>query len=205
MQTRRLFYTNADARLAVAPALDGRPTTLTGYALVWNTLSSDRGGYKVRLRKDSARFAVPTHALFHHDFSAVLGSTGNGTLRLSPDDYGVRAEIDVPDTTLGRDVAELVRRGDVRGMSFAMVDDPVATTVTEGGTKIVDATSFLVDEVTITAVPAFDEATVGVKPAAPPAAPIVAPSYANRIRHRNRLQLFRFEQIRPTAFQEPRR
>ncbi len=194
--TRRLFYSQADARLAATAPIEGRPTTISGYALVWNVLSSDRGGYKVRLRPGSARFANPTHALFHHDFRDVLGNTANGTLRLQPDDYGVRAEIDLPPTSVGRDVAELVRRGDIRGMSFAMVDDPVSDRVTEGGQTIVEAKSFLVDEVTVTAVPAFEEAMVGMKPEPAAPSPVVAvPGYARRIAQCNQLERLRFDLV----------
>jgi HK97 family phage prohead protease len=171
---RRTIYT-LDARIALAPPIEGRPVTLSGYAIVWNVLSVDRGGYKVRLLPGSATFATPTHAIFHHDFSQVLGSTANNTLRITPDGYGVKVEIDLPNTTHGRDTAELVRRGDVNGMSFAMVDDPEATETTENGIVIVNAKSFVVDEVTVTAIPAFPQAKVDVRqPLNPPA------SYAAR-------------------------
>jgi HK97 family phage prohead protease len=38
--------------------------------------------------------------------------------RQRPVDIGLVAEIDIPDTTLGADMRALVKRGDVRGMSF---------------------------------------------------------------------------------------
>ena len=57
-------------------------------------------------------------ALFNHDSNLILGRTPN-TLRLSADDHGLHYENDLPETTLGRDVHELVRRGDLRGSSFA--------------------------------------------------------------------------------------
>ena len=40
-------------------------------------------------------------------------------LRLWTDQRGLGYEIDVPDTTAGRDILEYVRRGDVRHSSFA--------------------------------------------------------------------------------------
>lgn len=56
--------------------------------------------------------------LVDHDVSKVLGRTSNGTLRLESDDHGLAFEIDLPDTTLARDVRALVARGDLTGMSF---------------------------------------------------------------------------------------
>jgi len=57
-------------------------------------------------------------ALHEHQMGAMLGRTSSGTLRLadSPDD--LRYEIDLPDTSAGRDVATLLERGDIRGSSF---------------------------------------------------------------------------------------
>jgi len=48
----------------------------------------------------------------------VLGRTTSGTLRLSTDSVGLRYEVDLPDTSIGRDIAELVKRGDITGSSF---------------------------------------------------------------------------------------
>ncbi|MCP4963388.1 MAG: HK97 family phage prohead protease, partial [Actinomycetia bacterium] len=57
-------------------------------------------------------------ALRDHNPSLLLGRTGAGTLRMSADDHGLAYEIDLPDTTEGRDTAELLRRRDLTGSSF---------------------------------------------------------------------------------------
>jgi HK97 family phage prohead protease len=165
--TKRIVYTT-DARLALAKfaAVEGQPekiATLSGYAIVWDVLSSDRGGFKVRLLPGSATFATPTHALYHHDYTHVIGSTANGTLRLYPDETGVRVEIDLPDTTSGRDVEELVEGRYVTGMSFAMIGTPDASEVTEAGQTILNVAKFDCDEVTVTAIPAFTATSIDVK------------------------------------------
>lgn len=162
---RRTFFAEVTTaqQLAVAPPVEGRLLPmLSGYAIVWNTLSVDRGGYKVRLLPNSARFTPQVHGLWHHEFRDVLGDLETGTLRIFPDPYGVKVEIDLPNTNAGRDVAELVSTRRVKGMSFAMVDDPKFTTTREDGVEIHDVTDFLCDEVTITAIPAFVLATIGV-------------------------------------------
>ena len=56
--------------------------------------------------------------LWNHDTGEVLGSTRAGTLQLTEDDRGLRVWAMLPNTSTGRDAAELIRRGDVDSMSF---------------------------------------------------------------------------------------
>ncbi|TAX72544.1 HK97 family phage prohead protease [Rhizobium ruizarguesonis] len=65
-------------------------------------------------------------ALVDHDPGKVLGRTKSGTLRLSEDARGLRFEIEIPDTSLGRDILAMAVRSDLGGMSFGF-------TVPEGG------------------------------------------------------------------------
>lgn len=58
-------------------------------------------------------------ALADHDARAVLARTRSGTLRLSEDSRGLHFDLDVPNTSFGRDILELAERGDVGGASFA--------------------------------------------------------------------------------------
>jgi len=57
-------------------------------------------------------------AFVNHDMGQVLATTKNGSLRLSEDSRGLLVEADLPNTTAGRDLAELVRTGTVHSMSF---------------------------------------------------------------------------------------
>ena len=66
-------------------------------------------------------------ALAFHDASKFLGKLSSGTLRLTEDNRGLRAEVDLPDTTVGRDVRELIQRGDITAGSFGMFDDTTKT------------------------------------------------------------------------------
>jgi HK97 family phage prohead protease len=56
--------------------------------------------------------------LWNHDTSAPLASTRNGSLSLREDARGLFVEATLPDTNLGRDIAELVRSGTIDAMSF---------------------------------------------------------------------------------------
>jgi len=58
--------------------------------------------------------------LWSHDTSQVLGNTKSGTLRLTNMETELRFELDIPNTSVGNDAWELIKRGDVDGVSFGM-------------------------------------------------------------------------------------
>lgn len=58
--------------------------------------------------------------LWSHDTSQVLGNTKSGTLRIQNDKKELRFELDIPATSVGNDAWELIKRGDVDGVSFGM-------------------------------------------------------------------------------------
>lgn len=106
--------------LRSAPALHGR--TLSGYAAVYGQRTNLGGGQYEVIEPgalDDALSGSDVRALWQHDPAQVLGRQASGTLRLRSDEHGLWYEVDLPDTTLGRDVLELVSRGDIDGSSFA--------------------------------------------------------------------------------------
>jgi uncharacterized protein len=58
--------------------------------------------------------------LWSHDTSQVLGNTKSGTLRIENTKKELRFELDIPNTSVGNDAWELIKRGDVDGVSFGM-------------------------------------------------------------------------------------
>jgi uncharacterized protein len=100
---------------------DGDGMTFEGYAAVFNTPSEPLpfieriapGAFK---RSIDARNDIKL--LWNHDTGTVLGSTRAGTMRLNEDERGLRVSATFPNTSAGRDAAELLRRGDVDSMSF---------------------------------------------------------------------------------------
>ncbi|MFC9739150.1 HK97 family phage prohead protease [Streptomyces noursei] len=100
---------------------EGETVTMRGYAYRFNELSHNLGGFRERIMPgagiDSLR-ANDVFATFNHDVNNVLGRASSGTLRTGEDAEGGWYEIDLPNTTVGRDLAELLKRGDVRGSSF---------------------------------------------------------------------------------------
>lgn len=55
----------------------------------------------------------------HSNAVMVMARTRNGTLQLMPDDQGLVIRATLADTTAGRDLYTLVKRGDIDKMSFA--------------------------------------------------------------------------------------
>lgn len=99
----------------------GKKIIATGYAALFNVRSRDLGGFhevimptafKKTLKESNVR------AYQDHNRALYLGSTGNGSVRLDTDDRGLHYEIDLPDTSVGRDAAVLIERGDMSGASF---------------------------------------------------------------------------------------
>lgn len=141
-------------------------TTLTGYPIVWGATSSERGGYKVKLAKDSATFTDPALALWNHNFAAPLAGTVNNSLRiLAADDIGVPVEIDLDlNTTAGTDAYAYVSSGLVGGMSFSMAKGfEDYSESKDGSDRIITVSKYTVDEVTITPIPAFVSSSIAVK------------------------------------------
>jgi len=102
---------------------------LTGYAVLFHARSALLGDlfYEEISPTAAADLAADDqYADVAHDSTKVLGRRSAGTLTLTPDAKGIRAKIDVPDTTFGRDALESFRRRDVPGWSFlfrAVEDD----------------------------------------------------------------------------------
>ena len=101
---------------------EGKKKTLSGYAAKFEKLSEPLYGFKEKIRRGAFSESLKSNnirALWNHNTDWVLGNTKTGTLRLKEDDTGLKFEIDLPDTTVGRDAGVSVSRGDVDGMSFA--------------------------------------------------------------------------------------
>lgn len=115
------IYRTADLR-SVRSA-DGKSVSLVGHAAVYDKRSDPIMGMFVEIvRRGAFNRALKgqddVHALFDHDSSLVLGRAKSKTLRMMDDGEGLKVEIDLPDTTVGRDMAVSVDRGDVDQMSF---------------------------------------------------------------------------------------
>lgn len=101
---------------------EGDGMTFIGYAAKFNSPSEDLGGFIETIEpgafRKSLRSRNDVKLLVNHDTGRVLASTRAGTMKLYEDEVGLRVEASLPNTTDGRDMAELLRRGDLNKMSF---------------------------------------------------------------------------------------
>lgn len=104
-------------------------------------------------------------ALFNHDESLILGRTRNGTLTLAEDARGLAVEIDPPDTQAGRDVVELIRRGDVSQMSYAFVVTSEKWTERKGGIPLREVMDVDLYDVSPVTYPAETSTEIGLRSA----------------------------------------
>ena len=150
--------------LGVETRAAGGKRTLAGYAIVYNSptmIGDPEWGFTEVFAPGSADAAIrgDVLALFSHDTSRLVGRTKSGTLRLSSDENGIMAEIDVPDTSDGNDLWALVDRGDISGMSFAFraTKQEWDDTVTPPKRTVLKADVY---EVSAVASPAYQDTTL---------------------------------------------
>lgn len=146
-----------------AASLERKGRTLFGYAARFGQPALIEGFTEIILpgafkRSLAGPAAASIRAVYEHDDAALLGRVGAGTLRLTEDDVGLAFELDLPDTSLGRDLSELVKRGDVAGCSFGFV--PVKEDWQGELRSLQDVD---LHEITITATPAYASTTVSVR------------------------------------------
>ena len=142
--------------LEIRAEAGGGQGRISGYAIVFDELSDNLGGFREKISPEAVSSVdfSDTVALFNHNSSQVLGSMRSGTLLLETDSAGVRFSLDVPDTSYGRDLYEMVSRGDISGASFGFF-------IGEGG----DSWEMGYDDIpirTVTGISSVPEVSVGV-------------------------------------------
>lgn len=116
--------------------------TIEGYALVFNSLSEDLGGFRENILPEAVEGMIEQSdimALLNHDKSrGILARSryGKGSLTLEIDEVGLRYQFDAPRTALGDEVLEYIRRGEITSSSFAFVIENDAWEKQEDGSYI---------------------------------------------------------------------
>lgn len=130
-----------------APVADPESRTVRGYAIVFNSPSQLL--YDYNSGKRMTEYIEPSSVdldflnrqdiklNYNHDDQKLLGRSrqGVGTLRYSIDEVGVKWECEMPNTALGDEVLELVRRGDLFGCSFRFGYDKFSDVRCDKGIK----------------------------------------------------------------------
>jgi HK97 family phage prohead protease len=144
----------------------GDGMTFAGYAARFNARSEYMGFYEsiapgAFTRTLKSRNEIK--AFVNHDTNMVIGSTRAGTLRLTQDDKGLLAEIDLPDTSYGRDLSVSVKRGDASGMSFGFNVPKGGDTWSDDGQQRTLNEIALAEVSPVTGFPAYRQTSASVR------------------------------------------
>ena len=124
-QERKATMTNRETRdfdtlFEIRETGDGM--TFVGYAAKFDQPSENLGGFVEYVERGAFSRSLKSRndvmLLWNHDAGQPLASTRSGTMKLTEDEIGLRVEAKLPQTTLGKDLAILLRDGIVGKMSF---------------------------------------------------------------------------------------
>ena len=121
----------------------GDSRKIEGRSIVFNSLSQDFGGWKEEISPDAISDEIinASDILFllnHSDSRGILGRKrkGSGSLSTEIREDGVYFSFDAPQTSLGDELLEYLRRGDITQCSFAFTVDDDDWKEQEDGTYI---------------------------------------------------------------------
>lgn len=135
-----------------------------GYAAVFNSAADICDYFREIIAPGAFAKTIKgdVRALLDHDSGRVIGRTTAKTLRLKEDDIGLAVEIDLPDTSDGRDIATLIERGDISGMSFGfMVTKQTWDETGDIPVRTIEEVELM--EVSVVAFPAYDDTTIAMR------------------------------------------
>lgn len=142
---------------------------ISGYAAIFNRLSHDLGGFKEIIAPGAFDSVLDddVRAVFNHDPNLILGRSGKGisTLSLRIDENGLFYTVILPNNSIGKDVYESVKRGDIQESSFRFRIAPNGEEWKEtpdGLIRTILKVSMLADVSPVT-FPAYPDATVAAR------------------------------------------
>ena len=145
---------------------EGDGMSFTGYASVFNSPSEDLGGFVEYVApgafKRSLQSRNEVKLLWNHDSGEPLASLRGGTMQLVEDEVGLRVTAKLPNTTRGRDIAELLRTKVIDSMSFGfnVIKDSWSR---DGQTRTLESVRLF--EASIVSFPAYSATTATVRSA----------------------------------------
>lgn len=175
MPDREIRLVTSDLRVERRADGDSMPK-IVGHASVFNQWTTLYEGtywrWREIVRPGAFRNALAEKqdvlACINHDRGLILGRSTSGTLTLAEDSVGLLATIDPPDTQAARDLAVLIERRDLTGMSFAFwvrAGGSKTTIVIEGDKELEDRELFDLDlfDVSVVTDPAYPQTDVVVR------------------------------------------
>lgn len=101
-------------------------------------------------------------ALWNHDSQKVLGRTSNDTLELREDEHGLYGNLHIAPTSYGKDVYQLIKRGDLVGCSFGFFVDDYQD-VAKDGSVTHEVTKAQLLEVSVVTWPQYEQTEIAVR------------------------------------------
>lgn len=103
----------------------GSGREICGYAIVFNVLSEDLGGYRELIKKE----AITSQLISSSDILATMDHrsdymmarlrNGKGNIDLTIDEHGLKFRFECPETAKGEELLQHVKRGEITQCSFA--------------------------------------------------------------------------------------
>lgn len=152
--------------------------TIEGYAIVFGVESRILSDYWDNYREIIEPGAITEERLkemdikmtMYHNREKILArsTNGEGTLKLTVDDVGVKYSFEAPNTVDGDTALELVKRGDLSGSSFMFWTDERNVSYERRSDDIMlrrVKTIGMIYDMTIAADPAYEQTTVAAREA----------------------------------------
>lgn len=163
LETRQSFITT---QFETRELPDSDELVLSGYFIRFDSPTELWPGYKEQVSRRALDGLADrdVRALFNHDWSLVLGRTGNGTLSLYVDDKGLRGDIRINrDDPQAMGAYARVKRGDVAGCSFGFNIRGSELTEFEDGTCLETLTDIELFEVSPCTLPAYPQTEIAAR------------------------------------------
>jgi HK97 family phage prohead protease len=147
---------------------EGDGMTFSGYAAVFNSPSEDLGGFIEYVSPGAFKRSLQSRneikLLWNHDSGEPLASVRGGSMQLVEDERGLKVTATLPQTSRGRDVAELLRTKVIDSMSFGfnVIKDSWSR---DGQTRTLESVRLF--EVSVVSFPAYAATTAQVRSAPP--------------------------------------
>ncbi|MEC2916870.1 HK97 family phage prohead protease [Bacillus cereus] len=152
-------------KLSTRDATEEHPSKITGYAAVFNSKTTIGGWFDEVIEPGAFARSLSENsdirALFNHNWDNVLGRTKSGTLRLEEDEKGLKFEIELPNTSVGRDLAESMSRGDINQCSFGFwITEENWDYSVEPALRTIKEVELY--EISVVSIPAYDDTEVSL-------------------------------------------
>lgn len=137
-----------------------KAVAIDGYAAVFNSKTNIGGWFDEVIEPGAFSRSLSDNgdirALFNHNWDNVLGRTKSQTLELKEDEKGLNFKVELPDTSVARDLTISMERGDINQCSFGffITDEEWNYNVEPALRTIKEVELF---EISIVSIPAYDD------------------------------------------------